>query len=407
MTSITTLIGLSFILAVTILWISFANENEFVSTATEKINSLNRHRHIVPLNIEALSTISEPTKVDSIIKKKDDDDVSMKLGPGQVLRKEAGDGKLDPPGSKYAYVTLIHGIDDSFKYRGYLYNVMIMKTALASFGSTADFIVLLGFTTNGNTDKFQDDIDKLREIGIRIYFLPRLVDTPKVHFGEMALLKVTPWSFTQYEKIQFFDGDIMPRSNMDCYFELEQNTFNVGNASPLNSGWYMAIPNMQDFETLRSKAITRLTQKWDEVIGWGEVPPPWLKNARGKNIFAKWTFNGASLDQGLLTHYFMINNGRIMLLNEQQAMKYSGHGEDGMPAINSLKCCQGKTPVSQFSHFTGKSKPWLNDLRNAKGGSPLAMWARFLDGLNLPGVNSSTIQEQGLKPPLGYFHPNT
>jgi hypothetical protein len=32
--------------------------------------------------------------------------------------------------SDFAYVTLLHGIDQSFAYRGYLYNCIIMKEAL-------------------------------------------------------------------------------------------------------------------------------------------------------------------------------------------------------------------------------------------------------------------------------------
>jgi alpha-N-acetylglucosamine transferase len=52
----------------------------------------------------------------------------------------------------------------------------------------------------------------------------------------MALLKVTPWSFTQYDRVQFFDGDVMPYKNMDCFFKLNHNSFTVGAVSPLNSG---------------------------------------------------------------------------------------------------------------------------------------------------------------------------
>lgn len=52
--------------------------------------------------------------------------------------------------SKFAYITLIHGIDNTFSYRGFLYNVLIMRKSLLTLGSTADFIVMLGFTTLGD-----------------------------------------------------------------------------------------------------------------------------------------------------------------------------------------------------------------------------------------------------------------
>ena len=315
----------------------------------------------------------------------------------------------DAKNSRYAYVTLIHGIDDTFRYRGYLYNVMIMKTALHSFGSEADLVVLIGFSKGGYHEMYQEDIDRLTSIGIKIVYLPRLLEVEekeKVNFAEMALLKITPFSFTQYEKIQFFDGDIMPTKNMDCYFELEQNTFNTGNASPLNSGWFLAIPNLEDFHALRAKAIKRLNEKWSVDDGWGEALPPWIRFRNGKHP-PSWNFNGASLDQGLFTHYFVINEGRVLLLDPKQGRKYNGLGKEPTVYDNlqvPLQCCKGRLPVSSFAHFTGKSKPWLNDIRGSKR-KDTKLWGHFLDSLDLP-VNSSNIHELALKPPLGYFAPN-
>lgn len=184
--------------------------------------------------------------------------------------------------AKFAYVTLLHGIDDTFSYRGYLYNCFIVKKALTEQGSKADFIVLIGFTygENPHNEKITHDLALLTKFGIKLHYLPRLDDPAqtnsqssqqqsknttishsnkrkKVLFLEMALLKITPWSFTQYQKIQFFDGDVLPHKNMDCFFQLGANTFNTGNASPLNSGWYLAVPNMADFAALKAKAVKR------------------------------------------------------------------------------------------------------------------------------------------------------
>lgn len=52
--------------------------------------------------------------------------------------------------SKFAYVTLLSGIDSSFKYRGFLYNLLIMKRALLQAGSVADFIALIGIHCSYN-----------------------------------------------------------------------------------------------------------------------------------------------------------------------------------------------------------------------------------------------------------------
>jgi len=34
---------------------------------------------------------------------------------------------------------------------------------------------------------------------------------------------------------------------MDCLFELDLNTFTAGAVSPLNSGWYLAIPDLDAY----------------------------------------------------------------------------------------------------------------------------------------------------------------
>ena len=48
---------------------------------------------------------------------------------------------------KNAYVSLIHGIDSSFRYRGFLYNALITCKALKELGSLADFIALVGYSS--------------------------------------------------------------------------------------------------------------------------------------------------------------------------------------------------------------------------------------------------------------------
>lgn len=145
---------------------------------------------------------------------------------------------------KYAYVTLLHGVDTTFSYRGFFYNCLITRKSLLTLGSTADFVVLVGFTygINPNNSWINHDLEIMRRFGIITYFLDRLtdanttdsIDSPhsaaatstasasasaissgkkigkkKVLFSEMALLKITPFRLTQYERIQFFDGDGM------------------------------------------------------------------------------------------------------------------------------------------------------------------------------------------------------
>ena len=141
------------------------------------------------------------------------------------------DSGIDNPDqkSKNAYVTLISGINKSLKYRGFLYNAIIMKKVLLKEGSTADFIALIGFSRETDdpeaTEIYKSDINLLKTHNIIVYVLPRLVDSPKLTFAEMALLKITPYSFTQYNRLQYLDGDVLPTRNMDCFFNIKYNSF--------------------------------------------------------------------------------------------------------------------------------------------------------------------------------------
>lgn len=316
--------------------------------------------------------------------------------------------------SENAYVTLISGIDSKFRYRGFLYNALIMKRALKTLGSTADFIALIGYSESDITP-FGADMQLLRANGILTYTLPRLLDSHhSLGFAEMALLKITPFSFTQYKKIQFLDGDVMPTRNMDCFFDLDKNTFTVGAVSPLNSGWYLGIPDQQAYEYMKEKAIWRLGRDWDEILGWAEKMPKGLEYRGGKPC-EKWLFNGADMDQGLFTHYFIINFGNAILIDTQlKKARVFTHGllhEEGVVVAmgSALKCCGGIIPTSHFVHFTGRSKPWLQpDLANARPtgkNNDLITWKNHLDSLQLE-VNSSTISALKLVPPLGYFNAN-
>ena len=121
--------------------------------------------------------------------------VHIEVLDGAIARptEPSGDKKLVQQASPYAYVTLIAGIDKSYKYRGFLYNTLIMKRSLVKEGSTADFIALIGYSED-DTSLFESDIAMLSHHGIIVHVLPRLLSpTQPFGFAEMALLKITPW----------------------------------------------------------------------------------------------------------------------------------------------------------------------------------------------------------------------
>lgn len=314
------------------------------------------------------------------------------------------------PKSKFAYTTLISGIDQTMKYRGFLLNAVLMRIALRSFGSEADFIAMLGFASD-STDRsyFDADLQLLQSHGIIVHYLPRLLDQSiPLSFAEMALLKITPYSFTQYEKVQFFDGDVLPTKNMDCFFNLTTDTFTVGVVSPLNSGWFLAVTNIDHFNYFREKALWRLGRDWDTKAGWG-LPMPESMTFRGGKSCTKWEFNGADMDQGLFTHRFILQGGGLLLDSELSLARLFLSNSPPkaalkLPLRKALKCCDGELPTSFFIHYTGRSKPWMPS--NAKHmGKNTRYWLRLLDSLHLE-VNSSNIYDKNLGSSLGFFNAN-
>lgn len=320
----------------------------------------------------------------------------------------AGLSNLNFKVARYAYVTLLHGIDKTLKYKGFLLNTLVMKAALTKLGSKHDLIALVGYTDlNLNTSEFQNDINLLLSSNIIVHYLPRMTKNKgKITFAEMALLKITPWSFTDYDKLQFFDGDILPTKNLDCFFQLKENTFNTGSASPLNSGWYLAIPDLKMYNDLWTLSLQRLSQRWNETTGWGSpIPKNGLFYRNSLKAVDSWNFNGASLDQGLLTYYLVMHHGNVTLLDVNRGRKFKTFFRPDEVSLNAvLSCCGGLKPVDHFSHFTGRNKPWLQDLATTRDKN-LVLWGHLLDSLKLP-INSQNIFKMGFKSPLGYFHPN-
>ena len=222
----------------------------------------------------------------------------------------------------------------------------------------------------------------------------------------MALLKVTPWNFTQYNRIQFLDGDVMPTKNMDCFFQLNINSYNTGNASPVNSGWFMIIPKLNEYNELIKLAAWRLETKWNETNGWGKLIPQTLKYRGGDKSVRSWNFNGASLDQGLITHFFVVNRGEIQLIDTNDIKIYSSNYKFTKSTFSKeLNCCSGIISTLFFAHFTGRNKPWLLEALK-RPNSLVKTWLKHLDSLNLM-INSTNIATiTNYNSPLGYFYPN-
>lgn len=204
----------------------------------------------------------------------------------------------------------------------------------------------------------------------------------------------------------------MPTKNLDCFFELPYNTFNNGAASPLNSGWYLIIPNLDIYNDLKKFALWRLGRDWDKINGWGDpLPKDQLMYRGGKKPCNLWDFNGADMDQGLFTHYFVLHHGNVVLMDsETKVTRYFEAGllnkSDQKFKMNEyLKSCEGLDAPSYFVHFTGKSKPWIKSDKVIKDGSLTDLWMERLESLNI-NVTAEMVTSNNLNSPLGYWNAN-
>jgi hypothetical protein len=138
--------------------------------------------------------------------------------------------------------------------------------------------------------------------------------------------------------------------------------------------------------------------------------PKGLTTRGGVKLLKSWNFNGADMDQGLLTHRFVLNKGDGMLVDttlKKVTLFVKGLLTSPPTTVTypgPLQCCLGVVPTDMFVHFTGQQKPWMKDLGSGvvlKG--PLQAWARYLDALHLD-VDSTTIGKLGLGSPLGFWN---
>lgn len=381
--------------------------NPIKATATSSVVTT---RPTPNLRIQELIT-TNATHTIQILEKQRVEPENLHKIPVETQHKTAFlEGSVTKNNARYAYVTIMHGIDETGGYKGYLYNLLTIRSRLSKLGSNADLIAMIGFTKATQvTLEMKMDLKLLEKHGIILYYLPRLRDEkqyPKVNFMEMALLKITPWKFTEYKAIQFMDADVLPHHNMDCLFKLKRNSFNTGSASPLNSGWYLSRPNLEDYNKLVELAKMRMSKKWDEVKGWGSPIPSEALYFRGMNkAVTSWNFNGASLDQGLLTHYFVLHNGRVQLFDAKVGYEFDENFSRRPIELNDvLKECGVSSPMDMFYHYTGRNKPWLR-IQSQQKDRALQYWMKSFDELGL-NITAASLEGEHLKPSLGYFHPN-
>jgi hypothetical protein len=148
------------------------------------------------------------------------------------------------------------------------------------------------------------DIKLLNAMNIKFDYIPKNKDQSFYH---IMLDKFRILTLTQYERVLFLDGDIMPRRNLDYLFELsvsgvlKKNALIAGRLEPGNGGFFLMTPEegahqrileIIDAKNRRGRSLPY--PHWDEDIGWGhkiEAPDHYELNSGRKNT--SWSFHGA------------------------------------------------------------------------------------------------------------------
>ena len=304
--------------------------------------------------------------------------------------------------SKNAYVFLMAGCNPSTnKYLGYILNIIVATKILRDGGSTNDIVVMIRMANSIEDDKLPEKHQHMLEsAGVVIKYLPKAsID----NFVTAQMDKFRVLNLIEYERVIYMDSDLIPFCNLDYIFDmsygpraaLRNNVIVAYNHEPAHGGLFMVTPNKEDYAIVSSIIKRRISENngvFDEVIGWGHNitrPDEWVSLRGGGGT--KWNFYGAFVDQGLLYYWTKYVKRDVSILVHDKIESWSNESvtnEDGKviseeineglhrTVIESLlgKGCspyhnenhgrkkfgaRDYAPYSDFRHFTGIDKPWL------------------------------------------------
>ena len=340
--------------------------------------------------------------------------------------------------AKWAYAFVIGGIGDTRSQRGhrkgshlgYLYCVAVAAYQFKYvLKSQADVVVFLQLSAHSESGRYQrDDIQLLESLGVKIKFIPRFRDPKLEGFYSLMLEKFRILSLTEYSRVLFMDSDMMPLCNLDYLFELsespdsgyKENIVLGWMGEPAHGGFFLLKPSMENWKDVQEIRLRRETEalgmkhpRWDPVKGWGHVitAPDYIKTPTHANLGTNWTWHGSFTDQGLLyyyTKYFRKSvsfiygkevdhwgtseNGTLQLLSSGPTLLGQNYSCE---AAKHGKFSSRVSPLRDFTHFSGSSKPWRRSknqteiyLRQSSKSKLLKRWFNALEivSQNISGV---------------------
>lgn len=287
-----------------------------------------------------------------------------------------------PSAPRWAYVFLLADCDPrNPTYRGMLYNILAATFVLKVHQSRSDVVVLIQMTVTGS---LLPEETLLQQMKIQFRYLPP-PDHP-LTFYELVMAKFHVLTMTEYSKIIFLDGDVLPLCNLDFLMELStkgrlgDTVLHAMYEDPVNAGLFLITPRADD-DSLAT---------WNENIG--HRPPVDFRLWDGKSQ-SGWDFYCGDSDQGFLLYRALFLESRSVSLivgpaveqyaAEPQITTHDQRQRQRQPAmvestefLSDYSCSKGSWAVNSnplaaqwpfyrdFFHMVGYSKAWETPPKN-------------------------------------------
>ena len=374
---------------------------------------------------------------------------SMSMVVKKIKTADHSNDAEEPPlekehhNSPYAYAWVIGGIhEDRPAYKGFLWTILISVNILQKIGSTADFWVYIRLSPDSNLDDLVPEDRRLMEaLGIHIVILEK----PQIEsFAQLVYDKFLTINMTDYKRVMFLDGDMIPMTNLDYFFhlsdpdntktptELKSNFIMASKGEPCNTGMFMVAPSKEAFEDYINILRTQLQlartlpyPNFNKKRGWGHsfkyAGDSWRAIETKE---ARWTFHASHSDQGLMYQFAKYTRQDVSIAIGDDVENWKP-GDGDMPVIEPvlestvigmLPKYQGKLlryqyscdkskedskepenywrctpPYDSVAHFFGKMKPWKKKYNPKKDYTeygyrrfaPMSLWHKELEELNI------------------------
>lgn len=232
---------------------------------------------------------------------------------------------------QWAYAFLLADVDPELPfYRGMLYNILVTTFALkfdksAASQSKAEIVVLVQLAPTSKARKLPEE-DFLKRMNIRVEYLTENDDGAS-SFYALVLSKFEIFKLTEYNRVLFLDGDVLPLCNLDYLLalsekgELQETVLHAMYEDPVNAGLFVISPKpgyYQEIQSIIQRHGIPSKENWDPKIGWGKKDDEVRNNEYRlwdhKKPGTGWDFYCADADQGLLLYWAKFVRRKVSII---------------------------------------------------------------------------------------------